>query len=121
MAVEDAITQLLLAHRQGNREASDKLFALVYDELHGMAHWQMKRGGGSPTLNTTGLVHEAYLKIVDHEHGNWQDRAHFMAVMATVMRHILVDYARQRKAEKRGERHSRPCYALQSSGVRPCR
>ncbi len=47
MAVEDAITQLLLAHRQGNREASDKLFALVYDELHGMAHRQMRRGGGS--------------------------------------------------------------------------
>ncbi len=100
MAVEDAITQLLLAHRQGNREASDKLFALVYDELHGMAHRQMRRGGGSPTLNTTALVHEAYLKIVDHT--DWQDRTHFMAVMATVMRHILVDYARQQKAEKRG-------------------
>ncbi len=102
MAIEDAITQLLLAHREGNREASDKLFALAYQELHGMAHRQMRRGQGSPTLNTTALVHEAYLKIVDHAHGDWQDRTHFMAVMATVMRHILVDYARQRKAEKRG-------------------
>ena len=99
MAVADAITQLLLAHRQGDREASDKLFALVYDELPGMAHRQMRHGGGSPTL---ALVHEAYLKLVAHAHGHWQDRPHFLAVMATVMRHILVDYARQRKAEKRG-------------------
>ncbi len=67
-----------------------------------MAHRQIRRGQGSPTLNTTALVHEAYLKIVDHTRGDWQNRTHFMAVMATVMRHILVDYARQRMAEKRG-------------------
>ncbi len=107
MAVEDAITQLLLAHREGNKEASNKLFALVYQELHGMAHRQIWHGQGNATLNTTALVHEAYLKIVDHANGDWQDRTHFMAVMATVMRHILVDYARQQKAEKRGGKAQR--------------
>ena len=81
---------------------ADKLFGLIYEELHGMAHRQLQRRRPGETLNTTALVHEAYLKMIDHSKGTFQDRSHFMAVTATVMRHILVDYARKQKADKRG-------------------
>ncbi len=102
MTFSHEVTQLLLAHRRGNREVADKLFALIYEELHDMAHRQLRRGRPGETLNTTALVHEAYLKMIDHSKAAYQDRSHFIAVSATVMRHILVDYARKQKTDKRG-------------------
>ena len=102
MTFSHEVTQLLLAHRRGNRDVADRLFALIYDELHSMAHRQLQRRRPGETLNTTALVHEAYLKMIDHSKGTYKDRSHFLAVTATVMRHILVDYARKQKADKRG-------------------
>jgi RNA polymerase sigma factor (TIGR02999 family) len=96
------ITGLLAAARQGDREAMDRLMALVYDELRAMARRELRRRRPGQTLTTTGLVHEAYLKLVDHPGATWQDRAHFLSVAAVTMRHILVDSARRRVAKKRG-------------------
>jgi RNA polymerase sigma factor (TIGR02999 family) len=97
-----AITQLLGRLRDGEREALDDLFPLVYQELHGMAHRQLAYRRPGQTIDTTALVHEAYLKLVDQRAAQWQDRNHFFAVAARTMRHILVDYARRRNAQKRG-------------------
>jgi len=102
MTFSHEVTKLLLAHRHGDREVADKLFALIYDELHGVAHRQLRRRRPGETINTTALVHEAYLKMIDHSKGSYQDRSHFVAVSATVMRHILVDYARKQKTDKHG-------------------
>jgi len=96
------VTRLLEAHRKGDEEALDKLFPLVYEELRQMAHRRMRRERKGHTLNTTALVHEAYLKLIDLEHVNWQDRQHFFALASRVMRNVLVDYAVKRKAQKRG-------------------
>ena len=97
------ITQLLQRHHQGDREAFDRMVPLVYQRLRVIARGQLARGGRrGQTLDTTGLVQEAYLQLVG-EHGvDWQDRAHFFAVCARAMRRILVDYARRRLAAKRG-------------------
>ena len=80
----------------------DRLFPLVYDQLRGMAHGRIRRQYSGQTLNTTGLVHEAYLKLIDQTRAQWNDRNHFLAVASVAMRHILVDYARRRSAGKRG-------------------
>jgi len=96
------VTQLLDLHRDGDEQAGERLFALVYDELHEMAHRQLRYRSPGETMNTTGLVHEAFLKMFDRGDSDWNDRAHFFAVTARAMRHILVDYARFKKAEKRG-------------------
>ena len=98
----DAITELLAAHRNGDESASEKLLELAYDELHRMAHRQLMYRRPGQTLNTTGLVHEAYLKLFDKSESNFNDRVHFFAVSARAMRQILVDYARKVNAEKRG-------------------
>lgn len=96
------ITRLLAAAREGDGEAMDRLMALVYDELHAMARRQLRNRRPGQTLTTTALVHEAYLKLVDHPGATWQDRSHFLSVAAIAMRHILVDSARRRVAKKRG-------------------
>lgn len=96
------VTRLLDAHRGGDEHAGERLFALVYDELHEMAHRQLRYRSPGDTMNTTGLVHEAFLKMFDRGDSDWNDRAHFFAVTARAMRHILVDYARKMKADKRG-------------------
>ncbi len=96
-----AVTQLLHRVHGGDRQALEDLLPLVYDELHALAHRQRRRGG-SPTLNTTALVHEAYLKMVRPEDARWEDRTHFFRVAATAMRQILVDYALRQRAAKRG-------------------
>ena len=96
------ITQQLIAYREGDRQALDRLFQMVYDQLRRMSHGQLGRGGSRITLNTTALVHEAYLKLVDGRRANWQDRNHFFAVASKAMRQILVDHVRQRLAAKRG-------------------
>ena len=80
---------------------------MVYEELRGLAQAQRRRRGGTETLNTTALVHEAYLKLVNQESAHWRDRAHFCAVAATAMRHILIDYARRARTSRRGGRWAR--------------
>ncbi len=96
------VTQLLAAWEQGDQAALDKLLPLVYDELHQMAKRYMSRQDSAHTLQTTALIHEAYLKLVGQPAKHWQNRAHFFGVAAQAMRHILVDYARSHQYAKRG-------------------
>ncbi|HUE85941.1 MAG TPA: ECF-type sigma factor [Vicinamibacterales bacterium] len=102
MADEDAISDALLAYRQGIPGGFDRLVTLVYDDLRRIARRQLGRVRPGHTINTTGLVHEAYLKMVDPSRVSLQDRAHFFAVAARAMRQILVDHARRRGRRKRG-------------------
>lgn len=95
------ITDLLRAHRAGDEGAMDKLAPLVYDELHQIAHRQLGRERPGQTLQTTGLVHEAFAKFVGLERIEFSDRAHFFALSARLMRQILTDYAKRRRALKR--------------------
>lgn len=95
------ITQLLAAHRAGDDQALDLAFSFVYSDLRRAASAQLRRGS-SPTLNTTSLVNEAYLRLVDGPQATPNDRAHFLALAARVMRCIIIDYARRRGAAKRG-------------------
>ena len=96
------VTQLLAAVRLGDGSAMDRLMTLVYDELRAVARRQLRRWGPGQTFDTTVLVHEAYLKLVDQAGASWQDRAHFLSVAGVAMRQILVDAARRRLAKKRG-------------------
>jgi len=102
MADPGEVTQLLVAFREGNRGAFDRLVPLVYDDLRRIARAHLKRAGGDRTLNTTGLVHEAYLRLVDQTQAQWEDRNHFLAVCAVAMRQIVISDARRRAAAKRG-------------------
>src|SRR5262249_1447116 len=102
MSSSNEVTQLLLAWREGDQSALERLIPLVYDELHRLAKQHMKREGAGHTLQTTALVNEAFLRLVDMKRVRWQNRAHFFAVSAKVMRHILVDFARSRRYQKRG-------------------
>ena len=96
------LTELLDDWRQGDRTAIEKLTPLIYDELRRIAHRYVQRERNGHTLQTTALVNEAYLHLVGHEKPEWQNRAHFFAVMAQVMRHILIDHARRRHFVKHG-------------------
>lgn len=96
------ITQLLRAWGSGNEGALDKLTPVVYDELRRMARRYMRRENPDNSLQATALVHEAYLKLVNAKVAQWQDRAHFFAISARLMRRILVDSARTKDAAKRG-------------------
>jgi len=96
------ITGLLRTAERGDREALNTLFPLVYDELRNLARQQRRRWHGDITLDTTALVHEVYLKLAGQEDTRTQGRAHFCAVAAKAMRHILCNYARYRNAKKRG-------------------
>ncbi len=96
------VTDLLIDWSKGDQEALNKLMPLVYDELHRLASRYLRHERPGHTLQTTALVHEAYLKLVDERNANWQNRVHFFAAAAQVMRHVLVDYARSRRASKRG-------------------
>jgi len=95
-------TDLLLSWREGKQEALDKLIPLVYEELRRLAHSYMRGERKGHTLQTTALVNEAYLRLVDCSKVNWQNRAHFLAVSAQLMRRILVDYARSWRSLKGG-------------------
>jgi len=97
-----AVTGLLLAWSQGERSALDKLVPLVYAELRRIAHRYMNRERRGHTLQTTELVNEAYLRLIEASQVRWQDRAHFFAISANLMRRILVDFARNRGYLKRG-------------------
>lgn len=96
------VTELLLTWSQGDESALEKLMPVVYQELRRLAHRYMRGERAAHTLQTTALVNEAYLRLVDGKQVNWQDRAHFFAVSARLMRRILVDWARSRESQKRG-------------------
>jgi len=96
------ITQLLRECSNGNKAAWDDLLPLVYDELHRQAARYLKRERVDHTLQTTALIHEAYLKLIDQRSVNWESRTHFFAIAARAMRRILVDYARTTHRKKRG-------------------
>jgi RNA polymerase sigma factor (TIGR02999 family) len=99
---ETDVTGLLVAWCGGDRAALDQLMPLVYAELRGIAHRYMSTERADHPLQTTALVHEAYMRLVDISRLRWQDRAHFYAVAAQTMRRILVDAARKRDAQRRG-------------------
>jgi len=96
------ITDLLVAWSDGDQGAMEKLAPLVYQELHRLAQGYLRGERAGHTLQTTALVHEAYLRLVDARRMRWQNRAHFFAVSAQLMRHILVDFARARRRFRRG-------------------
>jgi RNA polymerase sigma factor (TIGR02999 family) len=95
-------TLLLEQTAEGRRDAADKLMLMVYDELHSLAHRQLGREAPELTLQTTALVHEAYLRLIDQKRVEWKGRTHFYAIGAQALRRALVDHARGRKRQKRG-------------------
>jgi RNA polymerase sigma factor (TIGR02999 family) len=96
------ITQLLRAWSEGDDQALAKLTPLVYTELHRMAHRYMRQEKSNHTLQTTALINEAYVRLIDWKNVRWQNRAHFFGIAARLMRRILVDFARSRNYAKRG-------------------
>jgi len=96
------VTQLLIAWSDGDQAARDQLMPVVYEELHRLARRYMRRELPGHTLQTSALVNEAFLRLVDQRNVHWQSRAHFFAIAAQMMRRILVDYARNRGSGKRG-------------------
>jgi RNA polymerase sigma factor (TIGR02999 family) len=97
-----AVTRLLKEWSEGDQAALEKLLPLVHQELHRLARRYMRRERTAHTLQTTAVVNEAYLRLVEQHGADWRSRAHFFAVSAQVMRHILVDYARRKYSDKRG-------------------
>jgi RNA polymerase sigma factor (TIGR02999 family) len=96
------ITQLLQGWRSGDRRSLDALLPIVYNELRRLAHYQLRQERPDHTLQSAALVHEAYVRLVGLNPPQWESRSHFFAIAAQQMRQILVDYARRRRAEKRG-------------------
>jgi len=96
------VTQLLLDWREGDQEALNRLIPLVHQELKRLARHYMRRERAGHPLQTSALVNEEYIQLVDYKRVQWKDRAHFLAVAAQVMRRILIDYARNRQSLKRG-------------------
>ena len=96
------ITELLAEWREGNQSALDELYPLVYDELHRLARRYMSRERKDHTLQTTALINEAYVRMVDQKNVNWANRSHFFAISAQIMRRILIDHARRHRYAKRG-------------------
>ena len=99
---EQPISQMLRRWSQGDHNALAELMPLVYDELHRIAHRYIAQQTPGHTLQTTALLHEAYLRLAGQEEKQWENRAHFFGVASQAMRHILVDYARSQLREKRG-------------------
>jgi RNA polymerase sigma factor (TIGR02999 family) len=102
MAETREITQLLKKAQNGDRESLDRLLPVIYDELRRVAANQLQRERSDHTLQATALVHEAYLRLLEQREVDWQNRAHFFSIAAEMMRRILVNYAHQRNAQKRG-------------------
>jgi len=96
------VTQLLQQWSEGDQNALDKLMPMVHDELHRLAHQHMRRESAGHVLQTSALINEAYIRLVDQPQMRWQSRGHFFGIAARLMRHILVDDARKRNAAKRG-------------------
>ena len=103
------ITKLLQGWRSGDRTALDALMPIVYKELHRLAHFQLRQERPDHTLQSAGLVHEAYVRLVGLNPPEWEGRSHFFAIAAQQMRQILVDYARRHRAEKRGSGQETLC------------
>ena len=101
-SLPEEVTQLLLDWSNGNQAALEKLMPLVYEELRRLAHHYMRREHPGHTLQTTALVNEAYFRLVDQKQMRWQNRAHFFAISAQLMRRILIDHARSHQSAKRG-------------------
>lgn len=99
---ETGLTQLLLEARGGGASALDRVFPFVYDRLRAIAHAHLGQDGEGRTVSTTALVHEAYLKLIDADRLEWQDRVHFFSLASRAMRQILIDYARRYSSAKRG-------------------
>lgn len=102
MVTAPDVSRLLAALREGEPGAFDRLIPLVYNELRRLAHARLRDERAGHTLNTTGLVHEAYLRLADLHRIQWEDRTHFFAIASRMMRRILVDHAEKRRAQKRG-------------------
>jgi RNA polymerase sigma factor (TIGR02999 family) len=98
----EEITQLLIAWNQGDQSARDELMPLIYQELRRLARGYLRRERPNHTLQPTALVHEAFLRLVDQDRVNWQNRAHFFGIAARLMRQILINHAEARMAAKRG-------------------
>jgi len=98
----NSVTEMLVAWSDGDESARDELMSVVYQELHRLAHNYMKNESPGHTLQTSALVNEAFLRLVDQKNVKWQNRAHFFGLAAQMMRRILVDYARSRTYAKRG-------------------
>ena len=96
------VTQLLRQWSEGDQEALNRLVPLVYAELRRLAHQRLRRESANRSLNTTGLVHDAYMKLMDVRQARFRDRSHFLAMASRVMRRLLIDQARARRAAKRG-------------------
>ena len=111
------VTQLLFRARDGDRDALDQMLPLVYNELRRVAQRQIRKERGEHTLGASGLINEAYLKLVDQVRVDWQSREHFYAVAARAMRQILIDYARKRNAEKRGAEWNRTTFERKQFGL----
>lgn len=102
VASQADVTQLIQAYGQGDHRALDRLIPILYQQLRQLAHARLRAERKDHTLNTTGLVHEAYLKLFEFNEVTWENRAHFLATASMVMRRVLVDYANRRRAQKRG-------------------
>jgi len=96
------VTELLRRFEGGDYSVSEELFSTAYDSLHKLAHRQRTEWSGDDTLNTTAILHESYLKLVDSVVSKWESEAQFLAVAAKAMRHVLIDHARRRRTVKRG-------------------
>jgi RNA polymerase sigma factor (TIGR02999 family) len=112
------ITQLLAEWREGNQSALDELYPLVYDELHRLARRYMSRERAGHTLQTTALINEAYVRLVDQKNVVWANRAHFFAISAQIMRRILIDHARRHAYAKRGG-GARPVSLDEAASITP--
>jgi RNA polymerase sigma factor (TIGR02999 family) len=112
------ITQLLAEWREGNQSALDELYPLVYDELHRLARRYMSRERAGHTLQTTALINEAYVRLVDQKNVVWANRAHFFAISAQIMRRILIDHARRQAYAKRGG-GARPVSLDEAANITP--
>ncbi len=104
--IDGNITQILKRYSQGEPEALEKLLPTIYAELRRLAQSYMRKENAGHTLQPTALVHEAYFRLIDQKEVQWQNRAHFFGIAAQLMRRILIDHARARKAEKRGGSHT---------------
>ena len=102
MTAPSDVTAMLLRWSEGDPDALDRLVPVLYGELKSMAHARMRGEADGHTLSTTGLVHEAYVRLVEIERVHWKDRNHFLAVASRVMRRVLIDHANRRLAHKRG-------------------
>ena len=119
--MSENITQLLLKWSEGDKTALDQLMPLVYDELRRLARSFLRRHGHPDTLQPTVLVHEAYLRLINQKQVTWQNRTQFFGLAARIMRNLLVDHVRERRAEKRGggEYHLSLSHAEQVAANRP--